>query len=91
MLYQRAGHKIQVKRLELTYVALPAFVRQTSLFPMFQVEGEVSAGKRGPAFRFARYHHAVPPANYRAAGLFDPYLAVNPDGIVGRRAQRKAS
>ena len=68
-------------RIELVYLALPAFVRQGHLFPAFQVEGKVSEGKRGAAFNFGRLHHAAPPAAYAAADLAGPYLMANPDGI----------
>ena len=81
-LYGKAGHTIQVRRIDLVYLALPAFLQQSHLFPAFQLEGEVSEGKRGAGFRFARYHHAVPPKAYAAAGLYGPSLSVNPDGIA---------
>lgn len=90
-LYKKAGHSIRITRLELGYLALPAFLRQSHLFPAFQVEGEVSKGKRGDGFRFGRYHHALPPKAYAAADLYGPYLAGNPDGIgppPGRKTTR---
>jgi hypothetical protein len=80
-LYHQAGHSIQITRLEFGYLALPAFMRQSHLFPALQIEGKVSEGKRGIGFGFARFHHATPPAAYAAAGLAGPYLTVNPDGI----------
>lgn len=79
--YSAAGHKILVTRLEFVYLALPAFVRQSHLFPAFQIEGVVSEGKLGISFHFARFHHAVPPKVYAAARLYGPYLSTNPDGI----------
>jgi len=79
--YHDAGHKIRITRLELVYLALPAFMRQTHLTPAFQVEGEVSKGRRGAGFNFGRFHHAVPPRAFAAADLFGPNLSVNPDGI----------
>jgi hypothetical protein len=88
-LYHAAGHKIQITRLELVYLALPAFLRQSQLFPAFQVEGRVSEGKRGIAFDFARFHHAVPPSTYAAADLVEPYLTINPDGITPLPLQRQ--
>jgi hypothetical protein len=88
--YGRAGHTIRITRLDFVYLALPAFVRQSHLFPAFQIEGSVSKGELGAAFDFARYHHAVPPRNYAAADLFGPYLSVNPDGITSTvRAQMR--
>jgi hypothetical protein len=80
-LYRRAGHKIQITRLDFGYLALPAYMRQSHLFPAFQIEGKVSDGKRGIGFGFARFHHAAPPKAYAEAGLSGPYLTVNPDGI----------
>ena len=88
--YHEAGHKIRINRLELGYLALPAFLRQTHLFPAFEVEGEVLKGERGPGFRFARYHHAVPPKAYEEADIFGPYLTVNPDGIAPTSAAAEA-
>ena len=79
--YGAAGHKIQITQLELVYLALPAFMRQSHLFPAFQVEGTVSEGKLGISFNFARFHHAAPPSAYQAADVYGSYLAVNPDGI----------
>ena len=86
-LYHRAGHKIQITRLDLAYLALPAFMRQTHLFPAFQIEGSVSRGKKGEAFLFGRFHHAASPRAYAAADVFGPYLSVNPDGIAPTSAQ----
>lgn len=82
--YAAAGHVIQIHLLELVYLALPAFMRQSHLFPVIQVEGEVAKGKLGDAFNFARFHHVVPPADYAAADLHGAYLSLNPDGITPR-------
>ena len=89
-LYRRAGHKIRITRLEFAYLALPAFMRQSHLFPVFQVEGSVSEGKRGIGFDFARFHHAVPPRAYAKAGVVGPYLTVNPDGVSPLPQRKKA-
>jgi hypothetical protein len=89
-LYQQAGHKIRITRLDFGYLALPAFMRQSHLFPAFQIEGEVSEGTRGMGFLFARFHHAVAPRTYAAAGLTGPYLTVNPDGITPLRRRLRA-
>ena len=90
-LYHQAGHELRITRLELVYLALPAFMRQSHLFPAFQVEGQVSEGKNGIGFNFARFHHAAPPSAYNAAGLVGPYLTINPDGIKPLpRSKRKA-
>ena len=83
-LYHRAGHKIRITRLDFVYLALPAFLRQSHLFPAFQIEGKVSEGSRGIGFGFARFHHAIPPNAYVAAGLDGSYLTINPDGITPR-------
>jgi hypothetical protein len=87
--YQKAGHTIRITRLDVGYLALPVFMRQSHLFPAFQVEGDVSEGKKGPAFRFARFHHAAPPAAYVAADVYGAYVSVNPDGIAPTAPQRK--
>lgn len=91
-LHHAAGHKVRITRLEFVYLALPAFMKQSHLFPAFQVEGEVSEGRRGIAFNFARFHHAAPPSAYAAADLAGPFLATNPDGIrpLPPRKQQKA-
>jgi len=83
-LYHRAGHTIRITRLDFAYLALPAFMRQSHLFPVFQIEGKVSEGARGIGFGFARFHHAAPPSAYAAAGLAGSHLTLNPDGITPR-------
>jgi hypothetical protein len=83
-----AGHRIQITRLEFVYLALPAFMRQTHLFPAFQVEGFVSEGKLGIGFHFGRFHHAAPPKAYANAQLYGSYLSSNPDGITPLRARQ---
>lgn len=80
--YSAAGHKIQITRLEFVYLALPAFVRQSHLFPAFQIEGQVSEGKLGIGFHFGRFHHAVSARTYAAADLYGSHLSINPDGIA---------
>lgn len=85
--YSLAGHRIQISRLELVYLALPVFLRQSHLFPAFQVEGVVSEGPKGISFNFGRFHHAAPPRAYAAANAYGPYLAMNPDGISPKTAK----
>jgi hypothetical protein len=85
--YAGAGHRVQVTRLELVYLALPAFMRLTHLFPAFQVEGIVSEGPKGISFHFGRFHHAAPPQAYAAANAYGPYLTINPDGISPKQAK----
>jgi len=87
--YSAAGHKIRITRLDFVYLALPAFMRQSHLFPAFQIEGTVSEGKLGISFDFARFHHAAPPRAYAAANLYGAYLTTNPDGISPLEARRK--
>lgn len=82
--YHAAGHKIQITRIDFGYLALPAFMRQSHLFPAFQIEGTVSKGKRGDGFAFGRFHHAAAPKAYAAADVYGPYLSMNPDGIAPR-------
>jgi hypothetical protein len=86
--YRAAGHRIQITQLDFVYLALPAFLRQSHLFPAFQVEGIVSEGKLGISFHFARFHHAAPPRAYAAADLYGPYLSTNPDGISAPDAKK---
>jgi hypothetical protein len=86
--YSAAGHRIRITRLELVYMALPAFLQQSHLIPMFQVEGVVSEGKLGISFHFGRFHHAVAPKAYADAGLYGSYLTQNPDGIAPRPSRR---
>lgn len=80
--YSAAGHKIQLHKLELVYLALPVFMQQAHLFPALQIEGEVSEGKLGIGFHFGRYHHVAAPRAYAAADLYGAYLSGNPDGIA---------
>ena len=82
--YSAAGHRIRITRLELVYLALPAFLQQSHLIPAFQIEGVVSEGKLGISFHFGRFHHAAPPRAYAEAGLYASYLTQNPDGIAPR-------
>lgn len=89
--YGRSGHSIRINRLELVYLALPAFIRQSHLFPVFQVEGTVGEGKRGSGFEFGRFHHAVAAKVYAGADLYSPFLSANPDGIKGTEPRRRAS
>jgi hypothetical protein len=74
--YAEKGAKITVSRLALGYMALPAMVQQRYLFPVLDVQGQVSLpdDKLG-YFQFARYHHAAPAASYKKADIYAPYLA----------------
>lgn len=62
--HAEAGHAIEITRMELVYLPLPAFMRQSHLFPAIQLEDELAKGSLGDAFSVARLHHAVPPATY---------------------------
>ena len=56
-------------------MALPATVRQTYLFPAFEVEGRAfHPGRKGDEFFFGRQHHAASPEQYQKAGVFADYL-----------------
>jgi hypothetical protein len=74
--YAEHGGKISVTRIALGYMALPAMVNQRYLFPVFDVQGQVTLpeDKLGH-FLFARYHHAAPAKSYMEADLYAPYLA----------------
>jgi hypothetical protein len=87
--HAEAGHGVVITKLDLVYLALPAFMRQSHLFPVIQVEGEVAKGRLGEAFNFARFHHVVPPQAYASAGLHGPYLTMNPDGIAPRAGRNE--
>lgn len=89
--FAESGHAVELTRLELVYLALPAFMRQSHLFPVIQVEGEVGKGKLGEGFRFARFHHVVSPQTYAEAGLHGAYLTLNPDGIAPRPTRAQLS
>jgi hypothetical protein len=87
--HAEAGHAVVITKLELVYLALPAFMRQSHLFPAIQVEGEVAKGRLGDAFNFARFHHVVSPEAYAAVGLHGQYLTMNPDGIAPRAGRNE--
>ncbi len=75
--YHERGYRIEITHLVFAYLALPATVRQTYLFPVFQVEGRVhnpDNEKDGDEFFFGRYHHAASPEQYRKAEVFADYL-----------------
>lgn len=76
-LYRERGHRIEITHLAFAYLALPATVRQTYLFPVFQVEGRVhnpDDEEEGDGFFFGRYHHAAGPDQYHKADVFADYL-----------------
>jgi hypothetical protein len=85
--FKMGGHRIQITRLELVYLALPAFMRQAYLFPAFQIEGVVSEGQKGISFHFGRFHHAAPPRAYAAVNAHGPSLMMNPDGISAKHTK----
>lgn len=69
-LYRERGYRIEISHLIFAYMALPATVRQTYLFPAFQIEGRVCDPAEGTdEFVFARFHHAASPERYQEAGV----------------------
>ncbi len=74
--YSKKGGKISITKLDFGYMALPAMMQQRYLFPVFDVQGEVTVedDKLG-YFLFSRYHHAASAASYKKADLYAPYLA----------------
>lgn len=74
--YHRRGYRIQITRLDFGYLALPAFIQQSFLFPIFQVEGAVLCSRNRPdSFYFGRYYHIVTANQYAKAGVYADYLA----------------
>ena len=73
--YHARGYRVEITHLEFGYMALPATVRQTYLFPAFEAEGRAfhPYGK-GDEFFFGRHHHAASPEQYSKAGAFADYL-----------------
>lgn len=73
--YHARGYRLEITHLEFGYMALPATVRQTYLFPAFEVEGRAfQADRKGDEFFFGRHHHAASPEQYQKAGAFADYL-----------------
>ena len=74
--YSKKGGKITITRLQFGYMALPAMMQQRYLFPVFDVQGEMTVeDKKLGYFVFSRYHHAASAASYKKADLYAPYLA----------------
>jgi hypothetical protein len=79
-LYFKRDGRIEIKKLDFGYMALPAMVRQRYLFPVFQIEGRVyTPDRKQEYFEFARYHHAVPAKQYSEVGAFADYLVKRND------------
>lgn len=74
LMYHERGHKIQVTRLDFGYFALPAFSKQSYLFPAYQVEGSILNPKDESEFFFGRYYHAASPQHYKEAKTHAHYL-----------------
>lgn len=77
--FQKQGRQISISRLELCYLALPAFMEQGTLFPAFQVEGMASAppttsGERMQPVFFAKFVQAATTKHYAKVGVFAHYL-----------------
>lgn len=74
--YAKKGGKISITRLEFGYMALPAMMQQRYLFPVFDVQGEMTVeDEKLGYFAFSRYHHAASATSYKKADLYAPYLA----------------
>jgi len=73
--YHKRGHRIEIVRIRLGYLALPVFVQQSHLFPAFEVQGVVhdSEDKRR-SFSFGKYCHAASPEQYVKTGVAASYL-----------------
>lgn len=76
MLYHKRGHTIEITRLEFGYFAMPAFMKQIYLFPAYQIEGSIMNPKDESRFFFGKYHHAVPPKQYKDARAYAHYLFI---------------
>jgi hypothetical protein len=73
--HHERGYRLEIRHLEFGYMALPATVRQTYLFPAFEVEGRAfHPDGEGDEFFFGRIHHAASPEQYAKAGAFADYL-----------------
>ena len=73
--YRKRGYRLEISHLEFGYMALPATVRQTYLFPTFEIEGRAfHPDRKEDEFFFGRYHHAASPEQYQKAGAFADYL-----------------
>ncbi|MGH6920440.1 MAG: hypothetical protein ACREJ0_22365, partial [Geminicoccaceae bacterium] len=67
--YRKRGYRLEISHLEFGYMALPATVRQTYLFPTFEIEGRAfHPDRKEDEFFFGRYHHAASPEQYQKAG-----------------------
>jgi hypothetical protein len=75
----KKGQRIRITRLDLCYLALPAFVEQRMLCPAFQVEGVAEGKPAGAArglteVRFGRFVQAATVKHYASAGVYAHYL-----------------
>jgi hypothetical protein len=73
VLFRQRRQKVRITRLELRYLALPAFTAQRHLFPVFQVEGETWT-KDEFKLRFGKFVHAASAPQYAKLGVFAHYL-----------------
>jgi len=76
-LYHEKKHKIQLRKIELIYYALPPSRYQEFVFPAMRIIGSVTpisknADRNG--FEFARYYHIVHPDEYVKAEFYAHYL-----------------
>jgi hypothetical protein len=72
-LFRRRGQKVRITRLDLRYLALPAFTAQRHLFPVFQVEGETWTRDEFK-LRFGKFVPAASADQYAKSGAFAHYL-----------------
>lgn len=73
--YHKRGYSIEIARISLGYLALPAFVQQSHLFPAFEVQGVVHDREdKSRSFSFGKYCHAAGPKQYAKAEVVASYL-----------------
>jgi hypothetical protein len=73
--YHKRGNRIEIDRISFGYLALPAFVQQSHLFPAFEVEVVVHDRKdKSQYFKFGKYYHAAGPKQYAKAEVVASYL-----------------
>lgn len=73
--YKKRGHHVEIDRISFGFLALPAFVHQSHLFPAFAVEGTVrSREDKLRSFSFGKYYHAAAPKQYAKVGVAASYL-----------------
>ena len=74
MLYHKRGQKVEVSRLDFGYYSMPAFSKQSYLFPVFEVEGSIIHPNEESRSYFLKHHHAIPPKLYKKVNARAYYL-----------------